>query len=391
MQTFERYLERWRRAGLIDEATELSIRAYESADAQPSGRRWQVIVALVLGGILLGAGVLLFVAAHWDDVSPGSRLALVIGMLALFHGAGAVARDRFPGFATAMHAVGTVAAGGAIALVGQIFNMQEHWPAAVLLWALCAGAGWWLLRDQFQQTAALLLAPAWLVSEWTYRADVYQVSDVYLFRMIAVIAAVYLTVFLHSRRRVVFGLLFAVAAVALAVCMPVLADGWGYRNGVGDPWGLLPWKLRMAAFVILAACFAVSWVWSRWSVAVVAVVTVVSFLLPWTKMSIANTFGGRTYYQSEPGLAAYALVAGASVFLAWWGVRETSKVLVNYGIAAFALTVVWFYFASLMDKLGRSLGLIALGVLFLAGGWMLERMRRRLMGQINEHSAEVSE
>ena len=74
-----------------------------------------MIVALVLGGILLGAGVLLFVAAHWDDVSPITRLVLVMAMLALFHGAGIAARDRFPGFSTTMHALGTISSGAAIA------------------------------------------------------------------------------------------------------------------------------------------------------------------------------------------------------------------------------------------------------------------------------------
>jgi uncharacterized membrane protein len=29
--------------------------------------------ALILGGILLGAGVLLIVAAHWDEVSTSGR------------------------------------------------------------------------------------------------------------------------------------------------------------------------------------------------------------------------------------------------------------------------------------------------------------------------------
>ena len=48
-----------------------------------------------------------------------------------------------------------------------------------------------------------------------------------------------------------------------------------------------------------------------------------------------------------------------------------------------AMAVMWFYFSSVMDKLGRSLGLIALGGLFLAGGWLLEKMRRRLIGSIN--------
>ena len=52
MQTFERYLARWRAAGLIDERTEAAIRQYEESQAAPSGRRWQVIVALVLGGAI---------------------------------------------------------------------------------------------------------------------------------------------------------------------------------------------------------------------------------------------------------------------------------------------------------------------------------------------------
>ena len=116
MQAFERLLVRWRSAGILDEATEGAIRRYEESQATPSGRRWQVILALVMGGILLGAGVLLFVAAHWDDVSPVVRLLLVMAMLALFHVAGITTRERFSGFATTMHALGTVASGAAIAL-----------------------------------------------------------------------------------------------------------------------------------------------------------------------------------------------------------------------------------------------------------------------------------
>jgi hypothetical protein len=48
----------------------------------------------------------------------------------------------------------------------------------------------------------------------------------------------------------------------------------------------------------------------------------------------------------------------------------------------FALAVGWFYFSDLYDKMGRSLGLIGLGVLFLAGGWVLEKTRRGLMARM---------
>lgn len=383
MQAFERYLIRWRSAGLLDETTEASIRAFEHAEAQPSGRRWQVILSLILGGILLGAGILLFVAAHWDDVSPGWRLTLVLAMLSLFHLAGVAARNRFEGFATTMHALGTVAAGAAIALVGQIFHMQEHWPAAVLLWALSALAGWWLLEDQFQQTLALLLVPAWLISEWSYRAMDYVGGDVYLARMIAVLAGVYLTTFLHSRRRIVFGILFGVSAIVLCLSTRALAEGWNY-HGPNNQWGFLPVWLRAAAFVILLMSVGFGWYRSRQSLLPVVTIAVTAFALPWAQHMTTEDFAGNSWNHSEPNLAAYALVAATCVLLAWWGVRERSKAIVNYGIAMFALTVVWFYFSNVMDKLGRSLGLIMLGVLFLAGGWMLETMRRKLVRSIPE-------
>ncbi len=105
-----------------------------------------------------------------------------------------------------------------------------------------------------------------------------------------------------------------------------------------------------------------------------------AFALPWAQAKITEEgFRGTLYVRTEPGLQAYAMVAGAAVFLVVWGVRNASKALVNYGMVAFAMTVMWFYFSSVMDKLGRSLGLIGLGVLFLAGGWALEQTRRRLV------------
>ena len=382
MDNPERYVTRWHTAGLIDDQTAAAIRTYEQSQEKPSSHQWQVLVALILGGILLGAGVLLFVAAHWENVSPLVRLIMVLSMLVFFHGLGLLVHDRFPGFATAMHAVGTISAGAAIALVGQIFNMQEHWPSAILLWALCAAAGWLLLRDQFQQTLTLLLIPAWIVCEWTDRAQLYSGSEIYAARIVAVIAAVYLTAFLLSRKRVVFGILFAAGAILLPSAVGFLSEGWsafGYRQ----QWGFIPLSYRIAAVAIILAAIALGAIRDKRSAAPALVIAALAWAIPRTQTTLSDTFNGQTYKHSGPSILFYALVAAAAVFLVAWGVHISAKALVNYGMVAFAFTVMWFYFSSVMDKLGRSLGLIMLGVLFLAGGWILERTRRRLVSNMS--------
>ena len=85
---------------------------------------------------------------------------------------------------------------------------------------------------------------------------------------------------------------------------------------------------------------------------------------------------------SEHELPLYAWCALGAIGLVFWGLHEARRERVNLGVAGFAITLFAFYFSSAMDKLGRSLGLIGLGLLFLLGGWQLERLRRRLNARI---------
>jgi uncharacterized membrane protein len=117
--------------------------------------------------------------------------------------------------------------------------------------------------------------------------------------------------------------------------------------------------------------------------------------LPWCNQLLVEHFdNGNTHTSwshTEPNFAAHALVAVFCVFLIWWGVREASRGLVNLGTFFFGATVAWFYFSNLFDKMGRSLGLIGLGILFLAGGWALEKTRRGLLARMAHPSAPLGE
>jgi hypothetical protein len=373
MDNWNGWLVRWADAGLIDAATAQQIRAYESAHAGTAGLRWPILIALAFGGLMLGGGVLLFVAAHWDALSPGQRFALVLLLVAGFHVAGALVADRFQGLSIALHAVGTAASGGGIALAGQIFNLDEHWPAGILMWAVGAGAAWWVLRQLPQLALLSVLTPAWLVSEWLVGAGSHFEPAVTRVAAAGVFlsALSYLTAVRGSsssdwRRTLqwIGGLALPPAAVVLAFA----ASGSWWRNE------LLPAR---------SALYAIGWTVAIGLPLGLAVVLrrrealLHGLAAAWT---IALAVMGPAF----GSLALHGWWALGAIGLVSWGIRDGRVERVNLGAALFAATVAAFYFSAVMDKLGRSGSLIGLGLLFLVGGWALERTRRRLALQARE-------
>lgn len=370
MQAIEEASRRWVDAGLIDAETAGRICAFEQENQRNAGTRWPALIAWIFGAILLASGICLFVAAHWDKLSPGIRFATVVAMVALLHGAAMAVRERHAPLATALHGVGTIAAGAAIFLTGQIFNLQEHWPGAILLWALCAAAGWWLLRDQVQELLTWLLFPAWLICEWSFRAEGFRDNQVMLFRMVLTLAAFFLTAFLHSRKKVMGGLLFAVSTVAGTIAIGVLSEGPVWQSYLNEP--MSPWELRIGGWLLIALLPLALAFWQHRATSMYVAAAVL------TAIALPHLHHG----ELGAGFAAFAWVATLAAFTTWWGIREASQRLLNFGVVAFGLTVLWYYTSNVMDKMERSLSLIGLGILFVAGGMALEKMRRRLVRQI---------
>jgi uncharacterized membrane protein len=394
MADIESLLNRWQTAGVLDAGVAARIRAFEQKQEKPGGLRWQGLLALILGAILLACGVALFVSAHWDQLGAGARYAIVIAMVAIFHLSGGYVRKDFLGLSTTLHAVGTLSTGAAIALVGQIFNIQEHWPAAVLMWALAALAGWMLLRDQAQQTLTLLLVPAWMISEIAFRANWRIGLNVYVGRFLFVWAILYLTFFLGSQKKILQGILFAAAAIAAVAGTVSMLEGWQSWSAQQS---FIPFSIRVWAWIALAALpLVIAAFHGHRGLMPVALAVAYSVALPWCYRSWTENFDysngvKHIYTRTEPNLVAHALVAAFAIFLCWWGVRMASKALVNLGVVAFAVAVAWFYFSNIFDNVGRSLGLIGLGILFLAGGWALEKMRRSILAGMNSTGRSLEE
>lgn len=363
-EEWRKTLNRWVEASLIDEAGAAKIRAYEEGQAPPAGFRWPVIVALGLGGLMLGAGVLLLVAARWEDISPAARLSVVLTMVAAFHVAGALVSGRFEALAVTLHTIGTAALGAGIFLAAQIFNLEEHWPGGFMLWAAGAWVAWWLRRDWPQAALAAVLTPIWLGGEWAVAAEHGQMNPRVLLAGLLLLALAYLTAATDERRGPVRRALVWIGGLAILPCalLTAISGTMPYLKPAGREAEAAGW---LAAVVVPSA---VAYLLRRRG----ALVNLA--FVPWVVLlSLLSEWRWVLAVQGWCALGALGLIA--------WGARESRAERINLGFAGFALSVFSFYISSLTDKLGRSASLIGLGLLFLAGGWLLERSRRRLIAK----------
>jgi hypothetical protein len=362
-------LERWVDAQILDRQLADRIRQFEAEQAPQRRARWPVIIALAFGGIMLAAGVLLFVSAHWDELPPVQRMTLLVLAVGGFHLGGAFTLERFHALGVTLHAVGTVALGGAIALAGQVFNLQEHWPSAVLLWAAGAIAGYLLLRDWPHLALSAILVPWWLAGEWAEAAARGQDSWPVISCGVLLLAVCYLSVRMpgaDSREDLVRVALtwlggFALLPATLAVAFE--RHAYGRASDTAPALLAAGWACALLVPLGFAYAFRRN---ASWMNAVAAIWVV----------------GLNVVAEARMDIAVYGWCALGAAGMVAWGIHEFRAERINLGMAGFALTIIFFFFSSVMDKLGRSASLMTLGVLFVGGGWYWEKLRRKLVAGV---------
>jgi uncharacterized membrane protein len=367
--SWEKDLQRWVDAHLIEAATADRIRQFE--EESHKGWRWPAILAVGFGALMLCAGILLFVAAHWDELSPTQRFMLVLGMTAVFHVAAGLLGDKVPAIGMALHVAGTATLGAGIFLAGQIFNLEEHWPGGIMLWALGAVLAWLVLRQWPQALLAAVLIPWWLGGEWSVATERYSGAWHIAAQGFLLLSILYFSVpQKESNRALRLGLVWVGCFTVIPFLGDVMFSGESYS-----------WRFKPSSMPLHLAALGYA----------AAYVPALALAASIRKKQAAWLFGAAAWVlvlglvsrerNLEHNPWIYLWVAVGACLLCWWGVHDNRRLFINYGTAIFALDVLAFYFSSVLDKLGRSMGLILLGAIFLAGGWILNRLRSDLIAR----------
>ena len=369
---WEKYLERWVDAHLVDQLTADRIREFENA-SDKKRLRWPAVLAISFGALMLCAGILLFVAAHWAELAPGERFSLVLFMVAVFHVAASVLGEKVPSIGIALHTAGTASLGAGIYMAGQIFNLQEHWPGGLLLWSLGAAIAWLVLKQWPQALLAAVLVPWWLGGEWDLATENYYGAWNIAAQGFLLLSILYLTTTpKDSHRHLRLGMVW-VGALAL---IPFIVDvvGTAEKGDFGWSWR---WQRHSLPPDLQLLGYAGAYVPALLAAAITRRKRSIPMFIAAAWVMVLTMVSSQGRLESNPWL--YLWIALGACAFCYWGVVENRKLFINYGTAIFALDLIAFYFSSVLDKLGRSMGLILLGVIFLAGGWILNRLRSDLI------------
>lgn len=161
-QWLDSQLPEWVQAGLIraDQAEALRQHYPPLGDGTSLAR----VAFSAIGAILFSLGVILFFAWNWDALHRSLKFLLVFGSLLAAHAGGLWLRYRAQAHRVAaegLSLLGSLLFGAGIALVSQVYHIDEHWPNAFLLWGLAALALAWALPSLWQAGLALALLLIW--------------------------------------------------------------------------------------------------------------------------------------------------------------------------------------------------------------------------------------
>lgn len=153
-------IDQWQSQGLLDQETADRLRL--DVKIRKNGFGIGGVLA-VLGALLLGAALILFVAANWEVIPRVWRVALILFVMWSGYLGGAWLQRRGESgqstlaaiFAPALYLLSAITYGAGIALIGQMYHMSGDMTTAALAWGVGVLIAAVLLRAPILTAAAL--------------------------------------------------------------------------------------------------------------------------------------------------------------------------------------------------------------------------------------------
>ncbi len=365
-----------------------------------------ITVISVLGSVLVGLGIILFVASNWHLIPKIGKLALLFSTMIGAYGAGyymRYVRQNYVKVGASLIFLGTMAFGANIYLIAQIYNISVHYPNGELLWVLGTLPLAYLLRFRMILTLALINLLIWLGMEASFwlRGPLYIDSPTAFIPLYLSAGLTLTAVGLAHRGSERFsyyhGPYLWLGTFVTMFSWYIFTFGDVFRSDFSAP-SLVFFYAGM--LVIFAGSLAVAFLFNRqektkWFAAeaaslifLMAVILFLAFnnpVIDETVQGVARHYGSavKSGVVTVLSLSSNLLFAAAIIGMIVLGFARKAAFYINVGLLFFVLDVIARYFDFFWKMLPRSLFFVIGGLMLIFGSLLLERKRKRVLASFS--------
>lgn len=140
-QQLKKELQKWQAEGLIDSSVFQQLtQRYQLDSLEADSQNRFTVILLALGMILLGLGIITFVAANWQGLSRGVRVALLLSLFLAVNFAGfwgwSSSQRQWQRLGKALLLLGALILGANLALMSQMFHQSGEVYELYLVWGV---------------------------------------------------------------------------------------------------------------------------------------------------------------------------------------------------------------------------------------------------------------
>jgi uncharacterized membrane protein len=320
-QRLEADLEKWEADGVIAPAVGASIRI--ALPPLAPGINIPVVLGIV-GGLLIAAAFLAFVAAHWAELARLARVAILFsGTIVAFGVGGWSARSDRPVIADLCAGVGSIIFGAGIALVGQMYHLGDDFAGGLLLWAVGALAAAVLTGSRGGLAVALVAGCLWSGSRILEMRDIPHVSFLVIWLIAAGLALAWNSRVAAHLVAAAFLPWWITAAIQYNLEPAfIIADGAALLFGVGLALAATPWQ-RTSSFGATLSSYG------AFSLAIAAILEA---------LTLNSFFHPQSWIAGQPIWASLCGITGT--LLAFAAAAAARRAGIAFGAIAIALVLI---------------------------------------------------
>ncbi|MFH1259607.1 MAG: DUF2157 domain-containing protein [Elusimicrobiota bacterium] len=389
-------IEKWLKEGMITSEQAQKMVADVCQRKEESSSNKLIVVLSTIGAILLGIGVILFVASNWQGMDNIVKVLILLSSTAVVYYLGYVLRYRQQSLiqvGAALIFLSALLFGASIFLIAQIYHIQANSHVLVLIWLIGILPLIYALKTEPIAGLASLLFFVW-IGLFVFKGGRFPQTErdfaglpiLYLVAGILLFGIGGIHYFFEELKGV--ARMFRISAIRVALLSLFILTFKPFSAGYFDLHSgkeMMQFSSRFSAwfaiFSVLAIIFVIvnllfnpsesdTFVFEGYTGLGLSVVVLIFFFFPSASIIYPILFN--------------LIMAGIILILLFIGYRREDLKLVNIGITFLWVFVGARYFDFFWKLFPRSFFFMVGGVILVLGGIVLEKKRRQLKQQFGE-------